>query len=64
VIDGFYMSNGDYVVAELTKVVPGDLSVLAKEARASLEAATLSINANRDVLAYQGTLREKADIVQ
>ena len=64
VIDGFYMSNGDYVVAELTKVVSGDLGALGKEARGSLAAATLSIKAGRDVLAYQETLREKADVVQ
>jgi peptidyl-prolyl cis-trans isomerase D len=64
VIDGFYMSNGDYVVAELTRVVSGDLGALGNEARGSLAAAILSIKAGRDVLAYQETLREKADVVQ
>jgi peptidyl-prolyl cis-trans isomerase D len=64
VIDGFYLSNGDYVVAELTKVVSGDLSSLSQAEIGSLAAATRSMNASRDMLAYQDTLREKAEIVQ
>ena len=64
VIDGFYLSNGDYVVAELTKVVSGDLSSLSQAEIGSLAAATRSTNASRDMLAYQDTLREQAEIVQ
>ena len=64
VIDGFYLSNGDYVVAELTKVVSGDLSSLSQAEIGSLAAATRSMKASRDMLAYQDTLREKAEIVQ
>ena len=64
VIDGFYLSNGDYVVAELTKVVSGDVRSLSQVERGSMVAATRSINASRDILAYQDTLRENADIVQ
>jgi hypothetical protein len=64
VIDGFYLSNGDYVVAELTKVVSGDVRSLSQAERGSMVAATRSINASRDILAYQDTLRENADIVQ
>ena len=64
VIDGFYLSNGDYVVAELTNVVSGDLSSLSQAEIGSLAAATRSMNASRDMLAYQDTLREQAEIVQ
>lgn len=64
VIDGFYLSNGDYVVAELTNVVSGDLSSLSQAEIGSLAAATRSTNASRDMLAYQDTLREQAEIVQ
>jgi peptidyl-prolyl cis-trans isomerase D len=64
VISGFYLRNGDYVVASLNKVTPGTLAGMSKQQRVSLVSAVQSVNGSRDLQAYQSTLMSEADIVQ
>lgn len=64
VTEGFYMRNGDYVVASLIEVTQGDVAKLSSQQKASLTYATSSINSSREIQAYQSGLVSGADIKQ
>ena len=64
VVEGFFMRNGDYIVASLNDVTPGDLSRLSKQQRANLAGAADSIVSGRDFQAYQASLMSAAEITQ
>lgn len=64
VTEGFYMRNGDYVVASLIEVTQGDVTKLSSQQKASLTYATSSINSSREIQAYQSSLVSGADIKQ
>ena len=64
VTEGFYMRNGDYVVASLIKVMQGDVAKLSRQQKVSLTYATSSINGSREIQAYQSSLVSDADIKQ
>ena len=64
VTEGFYMRNGDYVVASLIEVTQGDVTKLSSQQKVSLTYATSSINSSREIQAYQSSLVSGADIKQ
>ena len=64
VVESFYLSNGDFVVASLTEVTEGRLDRLTKQQKASLVAASTVSRGSRDLAAYEQSLLAKATIVQ
>jgi len=63
-VQTFSTSSGDLIVSSLVKVTPGDVSVLSNTEKASLASATLSINGNRDIQAFEAMVRADTEIVQ
>jgi len=63
-VQTFSTSSGDLIVSSLVKVTPGDVSALSRDEKASLESATLSINGNRDIQAFEAIVRADTEIVQ
>jgi peptidyl-prolyl cis-trans isomerase D len=63
-VEGFYLSNGDFVVASLTEVSEGKLDRLTKQQKAALVSASTTSRGSRDLDAYQGSLLAKATIVK
>ena len=63
-VQTFSTSSGDLIVSSLVKVTPGDVSVLSNSEKASLASATLSINGNRDIQAFEAMVRADTEIVQ
>jgi peptidyl-prolyl cis-trans isomerase D len=63
-VQTFSTSSGDLIVSSLVKVTPGDVSVLSNTEKASLASATLSINGNRDIQAFEAIVRADTEIVQ
>ena len=61
---GFYSRNGDYILASLTAVTPGDASKMSAEQKASLVYTVQSVNSSREVEAYQKSLLADAEVVQ
>lgn len=61
---GFYSRNGDYILASLTAVTPGDVSKMSAEQKASLIYTVQSVNSSREVEAYQKSLLADAEVVQ
>lgn len=61
---GFYSRNGDYILASLTAVTPGDASKMSAEQKASLIYTVQSVNSSREVEAYQKSLLADAEVVQ
>ena len=62
VVESFYLSNGDFVVASLTGVTEGRLDRLTKQQKASLVAAATVSRGSRDLAAYEQSLLAKATI--
>ena len=63
-VQTFSTSSGDLIVSSLINVTPGDVSTLSSEEKASLASATLSINGNRDIQAFEAIVRADTEIVQ
>jgi peptidyl-prolyl cis-trans isomerase D len=63
-VQTFSTSSGDLIVSSLVKVTPGDVSVLSNTEKANLASATLSINGNRDIQAFEAMVRAGTEIVQ
>ena len=63
-VQTFSTSSGDLIVSSLINVTPGDVSALSSEEKASLASATLSINGNRDIQAFEAIVRAGTEIVQ
>lgn len=63
-VQTFSTSSGDLIVSSLINVTPGDVSALSSDEKASLASATLSINGNRDIQAFEAIVRAGAEIVQ
>jgi len=63
-VQTFSTSSGDLIVSSLINVTPGDLSALSSNEKASLASATLSINGNRDIQAFEAIVRADTEIVQ
>ncbi len=63
-VQTFSTSSGDLIVSSLVKVTPGDVSALSRDEKASLASATLSINGNRDIQAFEAIVRADTEIVQ
>ena len=63
-VEGFYLSNGDFVVASLTEVTEGRLDRLTSQQRTALVSASTVSRGSRDLDAYQGSLLVKATIVK
>jgi peptidyl-prolyl cis-trans isomerase D len=63
-VQTFSTSSGDLIVSSLINVTPGDVSALSSDEKASLASATLSINGNRDIQAFEAIVRADTDIVQ
>ena len=64
IVEGFYLSNGDFVVASLTEVTEGRLERLTSQQRAALVSASTVSRGSRDLDAYQRSLLAKATIVK
>lgn len=64
IVEGFYLSNGDFVVASLTEVTEGRLERLTSQQRAALVSASTVSKGSRDLDAYQGSLLAKATIIK
>ena len=62
VVESFYLSNGDFVVASLTGVTEGRLDRLTQQQKASLVAAATVSRGSRDLAAYEQSLLAKATI--
>ena len=62
VVESFYLSNGDFVVASLTGVTEGRLDRLTQQQKASLVAAATVSRGSRDLAAYEQSLLAKAII--
>jgi peptidyl-prolyl cis-trans isomerase D len=62
--EGFYVSNGDYVVVSLLKAVPGDSSKVSSSEKDAFATALISLNGNRDLTTYEQTLRTQTRIIQ
>ena len=63
-VQTFSTSSGDLIVSTLINVTPGDVSALSSDEKASLASATLSINGNRDIQAFEAIVRADTEIVQ
>ena len=63
-VQTFSTSAGDLIVSSLINVTPGDVSALSSDEKASLASATLSINGNRDIQAFEAIVRAGTEIVQ
>ena len=63
-VQTFSTSSGDLIVSSLINVTPGDVSALSRDEKASLASATLSINGNRDIQAFEAIVRADTEIVQ
>jgi len=63
-VEGFYLSNGDFVVVSLTEVTEGRLDRLTSQQRTVLVSASIVSRGSRDLDAYQGSLLVKATIVK
>ncbi|MDC0053027.1 SurA N-terminal domain-containing protein [Gammaproteobacteria bacterium] len=63
-VQTFSTSAGDLIVSSLINVTPGDVSALSSDEKASLASATLSINGNRDIQAFEAIVRADTEIVQ
>jgi len=62
VVESFYLSNGDFVVASLTGVTEGRLDRLTKQQKTSLVAASTVSRGSRDLAAYEQSLLANATI--
>ena len=63
-VQTFSTSSGDLIVSSLINVTPGDVSALSSDEKASIASATLSINGNRDIQAFEAIVRADTEIVQ
>ena len=63
-VQTFSTSSGDLIVSSLINVTPGVVSALSSEEKANLASATLSINGNRDIQAFEAIVRADTEIVQ
>jgi hypothetical protein len=62
--EGFYLSNGDYVVTSLMAVTPGDSSKISSPEKQAFANAITSMNGTRDLTTYEETLRSQTRIIQ
>ena len=62
IIEGRQLANGDYVIAELLDVIPGNEDELSLEERQNLQAYLREQEANADFNAFMTGLQARADI--
>jgi peptidyl-prolyl cis-trans isomerase D len=61
-IKGFSLSNGDYAVYRLNKIVPGDPATATPEQREQLEGQLISRDGNNAYSLFREALRDSADV--
>ena len=64
VVDSFYAANGDFVVLKLTQVTLGDYGAMGAQEKNMLRSIVEPTYSGREILAYQATLINQADVVQ
>ena len=64
VVDGFYAANGDFIALQLTQVTMGNYEAMRVEERDMLRSIVEPTYSGREILSYQATLVNQADIVQ
>ena len=63
VVDSFYAANGDFVVLKLTQVTLGDYGAMGAQEKNMLRSIVEPTYSGREILAYQATLINQADVV-
>ncbi len=61
-VEVFPVSSGDYVVAAITAITPGELTSLAATQRANLQSSWTNLSAAREYQGYEAALLEDVDI--
>ena len=64
VVDSFYTANGDFVVLKLKQVTMGDYEAMGEQEKNMLRYVVEPTYSGREILSYQATLVNQADIVQ
>lgn len=64
VVDSFYAANGDFVVLKLTQVTLGDYGAMGAQEKNMLRSIVEPTYSGREILSYQATLINQADVVQ
>lgn len=64
IVESFYAANGDFVVLKLTQVTMGDYAAMAAQEKNMLRSIVEPAYSGREILSYQATLIDQADIVQ
>lgn len=64
VVDSFYAANGDFVVLKLTQVTLGDYGAMGVQEKNMLRSLVEPTYSGREILSYQATLINQADVVQ
>ena len=64
IVESFYAANGDFVVLKLTQVTMGDYAAMATQEKNMLRSIVEPAYSGREILSYQATLIDQADIVQ
>lgn len=64
VVDSFYAANGDFVVLKLTQVTLGDYGAMGVQEKNMLRSVVEPTYSGREILSYQATLINQADVVQ
>lgn len=62
--EGFYTSNGDFVVVQLTEVTMGNFAAMGAEEKNMLRSIVEPAYSGREILSYQSTLINQAKIIQ
>lgn len=62
IVEGRQLANGDYVIAELLEVIPGNADDLSDEERLNLQAYLMEQEATADFSAFMAGLQARADI--
>ncbi|MDG2091045.1 MAG: SurA N-terminal domain-containing protein [Gammaproteobacteria bacterium] len=62
VLLGQQLASGDYVIAELLEVIPGDLDEMSEDNQLALQSYLMQLGATSDFSAYMSGVHTKADI--
>jgi peptidyl-prolyl cis-trans isomerase D len=62
VLLGQQLASGDYVIAELLEVIPGDLDEMSEDNQLALQSYLMQLGATSDFSAYMSGVQTKADI--
>lgn len=64
IVDSFYATNGDFIALEQTKVTMGNYAAMGAQEKNMLRSVVEPTYSGREILSYQTTLVNQADIVQ